>query len=140
LRDTLIEHGGVDAALLASPAAIGWDEVAILARDPAVAFESHGVSHTAVVALEREELTRELVASQRAVAEHTGRPCRHFCYPYGGPASIGTTAPAEVGRYYRSATTMSRGRVARHDPALLPRVPVYPHDDPELVRLKVLTA
>ena len=140
LKEALVERGGVAPSLLAPPAPIGWDEVAALARDPLLAFESHGVSHTAVVALHGDELTHELVTSQRTIAEHTGRPCRHFCYPYGGAASIGNSAPAEVARHYRSGTTMTRGRLARHDPALLPRVPVYPHDDADLVRLKVLTA
>jgi Polysaccharide deacetylase len=140
LADALGASGAVTPELLTPPAAIGWDEVTRLASDPLLRFESHGVSHTAVVALAGDELTHELVVSQRAIAERTGRPCRHFCYPYGGPASIGTTAPAEVARHYRSATTMSRGRLARSDPSLLPRVPVYPHDDADLVRLKVLTA
>ncbi len=139
LASALVERGAVDARLLAPPAAITWDEVASLARDPLVSFESHGVTHTAVAALSGADLVRELVTSRDTIAAHSGRPCRHFCYPYGSPASIGATA-AEVARHYRSATTMSRGRLGRHDLALLPRVPVYPHDDADLVRLKVLTA
>lgn len=136
----LVERGLVDPGVLAPPAAITWSEVAKLAQSPLVSFESHGVSHTALAALTREEREHELVASQRAIAAHTGRACRHFCYPYGGPASIGDTAPADVARHYRSATTMSRGRLGRHALTLLPRVPVYPHDDADVVRLKVLTA
>lgn len=140
LATALRERGVVDPRLLTPPAAITWDEVATLARDPMLSFESHGVTHTAVVALSGAELVRELVASRDTIAAHTGKPCRHFCYPYGSPASIGATAAAEVARHYRSATTMSRGRLGRHALALLPRVPVYPHDDADLVRLKVLTA
>jgi peptidoglycan/xylan/chitin deacetylase (PgdA/CDA1 family) len=136
----LVERRLVDPAVLAPPAAITWEEVTQLARNPLVSFESHGVTHTAVAALSHDEREHELVASQRAIAERTGRACRHFCYPYGGPTSIGTVAPADVARHNRSATTMSRGRLGRHALALLPRVPVYPHDDADLVRLKVLTA
>jgi peptidoglycan/xylan/chitin deacetylase (PgdA/CDA1 family) len=97
-----------------------------LARGGIVSFESHGISHTAVAALGDEELEHELTASQRTIAEHTGKPCRHFCYPYGGSASIGIIAPARVARHYRSATTMARGRLGRHSLTLLPRVPIYP--------------
>jgi peptidoglycan/xylan/chitin deacetylase (PgdA/CDA1 family) len=140
LATALVARGWVSAEALAPPPAIGWTEVATLARDAIMSFESHGVSHTAVAALDPEELERELVTSQRTIAERTGRPCRHFCYPYGGPASIGDVAPARVARHYRSATTMSRGRLVRHPLALLPRVPMYPHDDAALARLKVMTA
>jgi len=140
ITTALIERRLVDPGMLAPPAAITWSEVETLARNPLVGFESHGVSHTALAALTPEQVEHELVASQRAIAERTGRACRHFCYPYGGFASIGNVAPGLVARYYRSATTMSRGRLGRHALALLPRVPVYPHDDADLVRLKVLTA
>jgi peptidoglycan/xylan/chitin deacetylase (PgdA/CDA1 family) len=140
LADALAAGGHATREALAAPAPITWAEVAALARDPFVAFESHGVSHAALSGLAPEQLDRELAASQRAIAERTGRACRHFCYPYGGRQSIGPTAPAAVARYYRSATTMSRGRLGRHALTLLPRVPVYPHDDADLVRLKVLTA
>ena len=136
----LVERRLVDPEVLAPPAAITWSEVEALARDPLVSFESHGVTHTAMAALTHDEREQELVASQRAIAERTGRACRHFCYPYGGPESIGDVAPVDVARHYRSATTMSRGRLGRHALTLLPRVPVYPHDDADLVRLKVVTA
>ncbi len=140
LAETLVAHGLVPREALAAPPAISWPEVETLARGGIVSFESHGISHTAVAALAGDELERELVESQRTIAAHTGRACRHFCYPYGGPASIGTVAPARVAGHYRSATTMTRGRLGRHGLPLLPRVPVYPHDDAALVRLKVLTA
>jgi peptidoglycan/xylan/chitin deacetylase (PgdA/CDA1 family) len=140
LADALVAGGYVAAAALAAPKAITWEEVAMLARNPLLAFESHGVSHAALAGLDAAAVDRELTTSQRVIAGHTGRACRHFCYPYGGPQSIGPTAPAAVARHYRSATTMSRGRLGRHAPSLLPRVPVYPHDDANLVRLKVLTA
>ncbi len=140
LAAALVERGIVRPEALASPPAITWPEVERLAREGVMSFESHGITHTAVAALNDDELEHELVASQRTISDHTGRPCRHFCYPYGGAASIGTLAPARVARHYRSATTMARGRLGRAPLQLLPRVPVYPHDDRALVRLKVLTA
>ncbi len=140
LADVLVARGLVRPELLTSPPAITWPEVTDLARNALFGFESHGVSHTALVALPPSALEEELATSRQAIAAHTRRPCRHFCYPYGGSASIGDVAPAAVARHYRSATTMARGRLGRHALTLLPRVPVYPHDDADLVRLKVLTA
>jgi peptidoglycan/xylan/chitin deacetylase (PgdA/CDA1 family) len=140
LAAVLLERDLVAAAALAPPPAVTWPEVERLAGGGVMSFESHGISHTAVAALSDEELEHELVTSQRTIREHTGRPCRHFCYPYGGVASIGNVAPAHVARHYRSATTMARGRLARHALHLLPRVPIYPHDDAASVQLKVLTA
>lgn len=140
IADALVARGLVAPGALAAPAAVSWAEVETLARDAVLSFESHGISHTAVAALAPDELEHELAESRRIIAEHTDRDCRHFCYPYGGPASIGDVAPAAVARHYRSATTMSRGRLGRHALELLPRVPVYPHDDADQVRLKVLTA
>lgn len=140
IADALVARGLVEPGALAAPAAVSWAEVETLARDAVLGFESHGISHTAVAALGPDELEHELASSRRIIAEHTGRECRHFCYPYGGPASIGDVAPTVVARHYRSATTMSRGRLGRHALPLLPRIPVYPHDDADQVRLKVLTA
>ncbi|MEB2285577.1 MAG: hypothetical protein B6D46_14175 [Polyangiaceae bacterium UTPRO1] len=140
LVDALVARGLVAPEMLAAPPAITWPEVEALAREDVVAFESHGVTHTAVAALDDDALERELVRSRQKIAAHTGRDCRHFCYPFGGAASIGAVAPARVARHYRSATTMTRGRLGRQPLELLPRVPVYPHDDAALVRLKVLTA
>jgi len=140
LADALVAGGLVAPELLAAPPAVTWPEVEKLAREGVVSFESHGITHTAVAALDDQALERELVESRRAIAAHTGRECRHFCYPYGGAASIGAAAPSQVARHYRSATTMARGRLGHHALELLPRVPVYPHDDAALVQLKVLTA
>lgn len=138
----LVEHaleiGCATREQLESPAPISWREVADLATRPELRFESHGVSHRAVSALEPAELERELVDSRDRIAEHTGRPCRHFCYPFGGPESIGGQAPGAVARHYESAVTMARGRVGGRDPHLLPRVPLYPRDTAAVARLKLL--
>jgi len=139
LAERLVAHGVVDPRQLALPAAATWDEIAELARDDLIRFESHGISHVAVAALSSADLERELRGSQEAVAAHTRRPCEHFCYPFGGHESIGEEAPAVVARVYKSAVTMMRGRLGKRPPELLPRIPLYPHDDRAMARLKVLT-
>ena len=87
-----------------------------------------------------DDLRHELVRSQQEIAARTGRPVRHFCYPYGGAASVGGAAPALVAEYFDSAVTMSRGRLGGHSPYLLPRVPLYDRDRASVARLKVATA
>jgi len=121
------------------PSPISWEEVTKLSSDPAIRFESHGVTHTAVSALSAERLAWELRESQQKISQCTNRACRHFCYPYGDPESIGDVAPGLVATYYDSAVTMSRGRVERRDRFLMPRIPIYSRDNPAVTRLKVVT-
>jgi peptidoglycan/xylan/chitin deacetylase (PgdA/CDA1 family) len=134
-----LQNGWASAAELAPPEPVRWEEVASLAMKPEIRFESHGVTHTAVSALSLAQLEAELLESCRRISDHTNRPCRHFCYPYGGPTSIGTSAPPVVARHFESAVTMSRGRVNRQNPMLLPRIPLYSRDTPAIARIKVLT-
>jgi peptidoglycan/xylan/chitin deacetylase (PgdA/CDA1 family) len=142
--DELVSHaetlGWLSPQDDAPPAPITWQEVTTLSAHPAISFESHGVTHVAAAALSRDELDGELRASQERIEAHTGRPCRHFAYPFGGPESIGPMAPGLVAKYYQSALTMSRGRLRNRDPFLLPRIPFYAGDSAARARVKVLTA
>lgn len=139
LRRWVLAERLATAEQVATPEPISWGEVADLARHPAIRFESHGVTHTAVAALAPDDLRAELEASQRRIAEHTNRECRHFCYPYGGRESIGETAPALAGKIYDTAVTMGRGRLGGRDRMLLPRIPIYDQDTCESSKLKTLT-
>jgi len=139
LVDGAAADGWISRAEIAPPAAISWEEVAGLAERPEIRFESHGVTHTAASALSRDQLETELRASRDRIHLHTNYPCRHFCYPFGGPESIGGDSPQAVARYYDSAVTMSRGRLLRHNVFLLPRIPLYGEDTAAVARLKVLT-
>ena len=138
LAEIVARETGMIKAELQGPGPISWGEVAQLSRDDLIRFESHGVSHTAMSALTEEELVFELRHSQEVVAEHTGRPCRHLCYPFGSPLSIGALAPKLARRFYDSAVTMSLGSVDAADPWLLPRIPLYPKNSVLFARMKVL--
>jgi peptidoglycan/xylan/chitin deacetylase (PgdA/CDA1 family) len=135
----VLEHERATPDQLAPPEPISWSEVAELSRDEATRFESHGVTHTAVVALSPAQLADELRTSKRRISEHTNRECRHFCYPFGGTESIGSSAPSIVAQEYETAVTMHRGRLGRHPWHLMPRIPIYERDDPDVARLKILT-
>ena len=139
LVDFVLAHGLAERRTIEPPAPVTWDEVSRLSRNALIRFESHGVSHCALSALEPDEIERELRESRDTIRAHTNLPCEHFCYPFGGRESIGSSAPQIAARYYRSAVTMTRGRLGGHGLHLLPRIPLYPDDDGAVARLKVLT-
>jgi peptidoglycan/xylan/chitin deacetylase (PgdA/CDA1 family) len=139
LVERAVKSGWVSRDEIAPPAPIPWAEVAGLSAHAEIRFESHGVTHTAVSALSRDQLETELRVSRHRISLHTNQSCRHFCYPFGGPRSIGGDSPRTVARYYDSAVTMSRGRVRERNLFLLPRIPLYAEDTTALARLKVLT-
>lgn len=139
IRDRLVEIGSAGIDELNPPAPITWNEVSTYSKSELLDFESHGVSHEALSVMNAAQLEAELVSSQTRIEEATGKPCRHFCYPFGGNISIGSAAPKLVSRYYDSAVTMNRGRVKGNDLILLPRIPIYTKDSASLARLKVLT-
>lgn len=129
----------VPLTYLEGPAPISWAEVTQLSRDSLFQFESHGVSHAAMSSLNEEEIEFEMRHSRDVIEEHTGRPCRHFCYPFGSPESIGATAVPELARrFYDSAVTMTRGSVEDGDLWLLPRIALYPKTSVLSARTKVL--
>ena len=109
----LVERGLVDPGALTPPAAITWAEGRDAgARRSLVSFESHGITHTAVAALHADEREHELVASQRAIAEHTGRALPSLLLSVWRPrASIGDVArhasPATIDRRRRWRVAVS---------------------------------
>lgn len=127
----------ISAKELRAPAPITWAEVKQIGASGLVRFESHGVSHTAMSALTERELVTEMSASQQIISEHTGRACRHLCYPFGSLESIGSLAPKVARRFYDSASTMTLGSVDVADPWLLPRIPLYPTNSMLFARTKI---
>lgn len=140
LVDFLIKNGYAREEWIKPPAPVTWDEVSRLSTNSVIEFGSHGVSHSPLSALSLEQLEQELVASRQRISEYTKLPCKHFCYPFGSLASIGHLAPKIVAKYYESGLTMRRGRIGgQRSFCLLPRIPLYPRDDANMARLKILT-
>ncbi|HLI86683.1 MAG TPA: polysaccharide deacetylase family protein [Bryobacteraceae bacterium] len=137
LVDTVERDCTVSRKALEPPAPISWPEVSALSRSELIRFESHGVTHIAVSALKEDELDREMQRSRERIEQHTGRPCRHFCYPFGSAEAIGSHAPRAVRRFYDSAVTLSMGPVDDADPWLLPRIPLYEKNSRLFVGLKI---
>ena len=120
------------------PSPITWAEVENLSRDPLLQFESHGVSHTAMSGLGEDEIIFEMQRGRDIIEEHTGRPCRHFCYPFGTTDSIGGAKTSALARqFYDSAVTMRLGSVDEADPWLMPRIGFYTKNSRLFARTKV---
>ncbi len=138
LVDVVARERGVSREALQPGAPVSWGEVTALARGGLIQFESHGVTHAAMSSLTDDELASEMLHSRDKISEHTGRACRHLAYPFGSWTSIGPRAAQIAARYYDSAVTMTLGHVEWANPALLPRIPLYPQNSTFTARLKVV--
>ncbi len=122
----LARQAGHDSAKLAADLLMTWDDVRELARDPLVTIGAHSCNHLALAKLSEVEARAEIEDSIRRIEVETGKPCRHFSYPYGDAASAGEREfrlAREAG--VTTATTTRKGLVeARHKNAMtaLPRL------------------
>jgi peptidoglycan/xylan/chitin deacetylase (PgdA/CDA1 family) len=137
LTEIVCRERGLTRKQLEPLPAITAQEIREYGRSGLIRFESHGVSHAAVSAMTPEEIAAEMKRSRDRVTELSGQPCRHFCYPFGSPESIGRVAPAIARQFYDSAATMSLGGVDRADPWLLPRIPLYEQNSSARAKLKI---
>jgi peptidoglycan/xylan/chitin deacetylase (PgdA/CDA1 family) len=80
--------GGVPEDLVRS-LCLGWDEIAELARDPAVAVGTHTVTHPMLAKHDEARARREIADGKAIVEAKLGRPVRHLAYPVGDPTSAG---------------------------------------------------
>jgi len=91
-----------------------------------VEFGSHTVTHPILSMLDADTMRRELTESKAAVESHTGRPCRVFAYPNGGPGDFGSReqeALADIG-YSCAFTQMGAHSHLRTPRFALPRANV----------------
>ena len=115
----------VDAGKICSDLIMTWDGLRDLAKDPLAGFGAHSMSHLALAQLHPEQAFHEMAGSKVRLEAELGRPCRHFCYPYGdeksaGPRDFGLARQAG----FASAVTMRKGLIqSRHHSDLfsLPR-------------------
>lgn len=122
----LAQSIGYDPSYQCRDLAMTFDEVRALATDPLVTIGAHTRRHFALAKLSECEAASEIYTSVARLSAELGRPCRHFSYPYGCPASAGPREfrlAANVGLV--TATTTRKGFVMqRHASCLtaLPRV------------------
>jgi peptidoglycan/xylan/chitin deacetylase (PgdA/CDA1 family) len=85
----LCQQAGSPTGALASELCLGWDALRDLARDPAVTFGAHTVSHPMLAKHDAATLRREVEVGRDRLAYELDRPVRHLSYPVGDPTSAG---------------------------------------------------
>jgi peptidoglycan/xylan/chitin deacetylase (PgdA/CDA1 family) len=122
------EKFGVDLNAMCREAAMTWDQIRDINRDPLTTIGAHTLNHYNLLRLEAHEAEREIVESGRRIADELGEPTRHFAYPYGNVDAAGTRefAICEKAGYQSSVTTRLGTVMSGHAAHLqaLPRVMV----------------
>ena len=115
-----------DADSLCVDLMMNWEEIRQLADDPLVTIGGHTRRHYALAKLTQAEAHAEIETSVRRVEQETGKPCRHFSYPYGDEASAGPREfelVKELG--LKTGVTTRKGLIHprhAHELSALPRV------------------
>lgn len=116
----LFGFGASDAAL----GFLSWNEIRRMA-EAGMTIGSHSCSHPKLVGLDTEAARTEMERSKTVIEAEIGRPCRHFCAPYGLPAAHwNSSRDPELARQcgYASFATGLRGcGHSGTDPYRLPR-------------------
>jgi peptidoglycan/xylan/chitin deacetylase (PgdA/CDA1 family) len=122
----LANQHAVDLRDICRRAAMTWDEIRVMAREPLATIGAHTLNHYNLLKLSTDDAQREIVESGQRIADEISRPIKHFAYPYGnkdaaGPREFGLAKAAG----YHSAVVTRLGTVqnahASHLQAL-PRV------------------
>jgi peptidoglycan/xylan/chitin deacetylase (PgdA/CDA1 family) len=116
----------LDADGLCADLMMSWAEIGQLAADPLVTIGAHTRRHYALAKLTLAEAQAEIEKSVRRIEQETGKPCRHFSYPYGDATSAGPREFALVKELgLRTGVTTRKGLIHprhAHELTALPRV------------------
>ena len=108
----LAHKAGLDVHAPCRELVMTWPELRALAADPLVTIGAHSVRHMAMSRLGEAEARAEIADSVGRIEQEIGKPCRHFCYPYGNAGSAGErefALAAELG--LKTAVTTAKGFV-----------------------------
>ena len=119
---------GIDLKAMCRAAAMTWDEIREMNKEPLATMGAHTLNHYNLVKLSEEDAKREIVESKKRIEAELGEPVLHFAYPYGNtdaaqPREFKLCADAG---YASSVTTRLGGVFPSHAEHLqaLPRIMV----------------
>jgi peptidoglycan/xylan/chitin deacetylase (PgdA/CDA1 family) len=120
----LCKRYSVDLAALSRDAAMSWDDIAELARDPLVTIGSATVNYPLLATLKDAAALREITMGRAVLQAALGRDPLHFAYPFGNRGSFDrqhTLMAAEAG--FASAVSAIPGVVWPQDRSNLHALP-----------------
>jgi peptidoglycan/xylan/chitin deacetylase (PgdA/CDA1 family) len=86
----LAKKHGVDLDLMCRTAAMDWNEIRAMAKDPLATIGAHTLNHYNLLKLPIEDARREIVESGKRIESELQKPMTHFAYPYGNKDAAGT--------------------------------------------------
>jgi peptidoglycan/xylan/chitin deacetylase (PgdA/CDA1 family) len=113
VRDLALRYQ-VDVAAFCKDLCTGWQEIALLARDPLVTIGAHTVNHLALAKLPEKAVRSEMDLSRTVIESALGARPAHLSYPYGDAGSAGArefAIAAELG--FKTAVTTRPGVLFR---------------------------
>jgi peptidoglycan/xylan/chitin deacetylase (PgdA/CDA1 family) len=115
---------GSDAMALTRAAALGWDDVQLLAAEPLATLGSATVHYPALATLKDAAALREISMGRQVLEAALGRPAPHLAYPFGDAAAVGRriTRLAEQAGFASAATAQPRVVARNAAPEALPRL------------------
>jgi peptidoglycan/xylan/chitin deacetylase (PgdA/CDA1 family) len=136
-----IRRSGLDCSVLLNREALDADQLRALARHPLVTIGGHTTTHANLKQLSAAEVEWEMTSNRKFLQETTGKPVKHFAYPFGHPSACGAREEA-IARFvgYRTAVTTRHGAMfSEHIQHLhaLPRVHLDCDDTPSTLRCKI---
>ncbi len=122
----LCRRYSVDLGALSRGAAMNWDDLARLARDPLVTIGTATVNYPVLARLQDDDAWREMTMGRAVAQSALRRELRHFAYPFGDRAAFHRRDVALAARagFASAVSTIpggvaSMGRTGLHE---LPRV------------------
>lgn len=115
---------GVDLDRQCREAAMDWDEIRAIAKEPLCTIGAHTIHHYALARLSDDKCREELVQSADRIAAEIGTRPQHFAFPYGDSASAGPRdfrLAQDAG--YVSAVTTRKGMIFSDHAAHLTALP-----------------
>lgn len=120
----LCRLAGYDPSGLAAALCLDWNELRELAVHPLVTLGAHTRGHWALAKLPEQEARDQIAGSIARLAEETGRPCRHFSFPYGDETSAGSREFAMARQAgLRTAVTTRKALIQRSHHAMMTGLP-----------------
>lgn len=84
----LCAENGIDLARQCAALIMNWDELREIAADPLATIGAHTRRHMALRHMSDADARDEITGSIARIEKELGRPCRHFCFPYGDALAI----------------------------------------------------